>query len=85
MVADRSPEAAAALEGPGCPFGLEYLWEWYIEVSAVRTGNGFDANPITWTELDAWCRMTRRQLLPFERHAFGALDRKFLETMASKK
>lgn len=85
MVAHHSEQADLELLGPPCPDALVYLWEWFVELTCARTGNGFGANPMTWTEIYLWSRIHGRWLQPFEREAIRALDHKFLQVMAPVK
>lgn len=73
----------ARLDGAECPPALVYLWTWFCEVSHVR-GGGLGLMPLAWSEIDAWCRVTRRRLSHFERQALCVLDRKFMEIMSEK-
>lgn len=75
----RPPE----LDGPDCPQALAYLWTWFCELSNVR-GGGMGLAPIGWSEMQAWCAVTRRELTRLECQALGAMDRRFLEVMAAK-
>ena len=42
-----------------CPPAAEYVWQWYCEISRRRGGNGFSANPISYTDVESWARLTR--------------------------
>lgn len=72
------------LDGPACPDGMQYLWGWFCELSNAR-GGGFGLAPLGWGEIDAWCRVSVRTLLPFERQAVAALDHRYMEIMTPAK
>ncbi len=43
------------------PIELQYLWDWYRDLSASRTA-GFNVNAITWSDL--WGFFSLRQITP---------------------
>ncbi len=62
------------LRGPEFPEPLRYLYDWFHELLA---GRGVDMNglmPLSFTELDAWARQTRRRPEPHEVRALFLLD-----------
>lgn len=58
---------------PEFPHGLEHVWQWFGELDSTRQ-SGMAANPITYTEIDAWDRLTRRGASEFEVSCLRALD-----------
>ncbi len=72
------------LEGPPVPQCLEYLLTWFSDLSAARSSNGFSANPISYTEMQAWAELTGIRPTPFEVECLRALDRALLNSLASK-
>lgn len=44
-----------------CPEAAEHVWRWFLEISRRRSGNGFGANPISYTDVLAWSRLTCTQ------------------------
>jgi hypothetical protein len=66
--------ARRMLIGPARPIALEYLWSWFMELR-VGAGQGFNGiAPLTWTELDAWARLTQTRPYPHEVKALFSLD-----------
>lgn len=63
----------AAPESPRCPVELEYLWNWFFEMSQAR-GCGFGPNPIGFGEIAAWCQLTGTDLNPWEVSVIRRLD-----------
>jgi hypothetical protein len=63
---------------------LAYLWDWFMDLSKGRTGNGFGANPLPWTEVQAWCALTRTTLSRVEVRALRLLDGLFLSVINKK-
>lgn len=51
-----------------------YLWEWFMELNAQRTNNGFGQNPITFLDIQAWASLTHRFPLAWEVKALRTMD-----------
>lgn len=45
------------IESGDPPWPLEHLWEWFAELAAARTGNGFGPNPISYAEIASWAAL----------------------------
>lgn len=56
----------AELQSPPFPVALSYVWDAYARLSARRSSNGFGANPIAWSEIDAFIRLTGCVLTPWD-------------------
>lgn len=54
-----------------------HLWRWFQELAATRQ-SGFGANPISFSEIDAWARLTRTRPAAWEVRALRALDNELL-------
>lgn len=64
----------AFLTGPELPDEIEYLWNWYCEISAGR-GEGMNgAASLTYTSIEAWSRLTDTAIAPHEVRAIFELD-----------
>lgn len=74
----------AALRLPEIPAALAHLWEWFIELSAVRSGNGAGPNPIAFSEVEAWARLTGRLLTPRDVRAIAMLDQAYFTELAEQ-
>jgi hypothetical protein len=62
-------------EGPPLPAGLRYLAGWFGELAGTRA-SGFGVGPITYSEIEAWARLTGRAPDPIEVRAIrGARQR----------
>lgn len=72
------------LAGPAMPAEMIYLYRWHSEIRR-RSGGGFGPGPITWEAIDAWSRINRRVLTPWEAGIIGDLDDKFLLVMSESK
>ncbi|WP_420133957.1 phage tail assembly chaperone [Rhodopseudomonas sp.] len=63
------PAIALADAGPECPQALAYLWQWFSELSAGLSSNGFGPAVVTWEALRAWSSFMRLRLEPWEARA----------------
>lgn len=71
-------------KGPTLPAGVVHLWNAFAQLSAARTGNGFGPNPIPYSEIDAYSRLTGQAFLPWEVDAIRALDDAYVTAAAEK-
>lgn len=70
-----------ALQGPQFPELMEYVWSAFISLHSAR-GQGFNGPlPISYQEIDAWQRMTKNTLLPWEIEVVKRLDAVYLKAM----
>lgn len=66
--------APAELATPPAPAALAYLLDAFAELTAAR-GSGFGSpQPISWSDMAAWSRLTGQPLAPWEAQALRALD-----------
>lgn len=84
LPAARRAEIEATLECPPLPDALAYLWVAFCRLSARRT-SGFSINPISWSELDAFIRLTGVRLSPWEIRIIEELDDLFRRENLSKR
>lgn len=78
-----SQEDRELLEGPDFPHGFEYLWQWYTELSAGRGSGGMGPAPISYEGIEAWSRLTKRDVTPWEVDTIKMIDGLFLQHVAS--
>lgn len=67
----RPPKQLQLLSQHELPEEAAYVWEWYQEV--------FNGGRLTYVELDAWARLTRRRLEPWEVDVLKSLDLLYLK------
>lgn len=80
-----APDAMpAALRVPDIPAALAHVWEWFCELHGSRSGNGGGPNPIAFTEIEAWARVTGRLIQPRDVQAIMALDSAFFTELAEQ-
>lgn len=70
VTGERPPE----LDGPECPAGGEYLWSWFTQLRNRQNGGLVGPQRVTWQEADAWSRMTRTDVAPWEIEIIFAVD-----------
>lgn len=84
----RSPRRRAEIEEelrqPPMPEAASHVWKAFLRLSAHRAGGGFGPGPITWPDLDAYCRMTRTTLAPWEVEMLEDLDSLWLAERAKE-
>lgn len=80
-----SKEAAARLVGPELPAEIAHVWDWFDELHSARTSNGFGPNALTYSEIEAWNRLTAREVRPFEVEAIKRIDDVYLTLYAQQK
>lgn len=74
----------ALLDAPRCPGGCEALWDAFRELHACRGSAGFGPMRITYTDLDAYQRVSGVKLQPWEREAIRQADAAYLEQLAER-
>jgi hypothetical protein len=72
------------LDGPSVDPAAMYLYRWWLELHSARGGNGFGPEPISYTELDAWARLTRRSPTAEEVTALRTMDDAYLSMYAEE-
>lgn len=75
----RNPRALALLQGPPLPDTLAYLWNWAVELHGrsgrtIHLSGEVSVNPLTYTTIADWARLTRRNPGPLEVEALLRLD-----------
>lgn len=58
------------------------MWGWFCELSAARGGNGFGLSPISFTEIDAWARVTGERPTPWEVGLLRRIDTAILPKLS---
>jgi len=62
------------------------LWEAYLSLSATARPSGFAAAvPIPPSEIEAWCRLHRVSLTPWELDTLDAIDRAMIAAVKANK
>lgn len=66
------------LDAPPLPAGCEGAWRVFNELHACRASTGFGPARIGFVEIDAYCRVKRMALEPWELDCVQRADRAFL-------
>lgn len=69
---------------PVIPELAKYLWDYFIELHNRRTNYGWGHVPLTFIEIDAWERKTRRTLDPWELKALLEIDGAYMASIPKK-
>lgn len=70
--------------GPELPRGVVGVWNAFAQLSAGRGGGGFGAGSITFSEIEAFVRLTGHTLDPWEVDAIRRLDDLYLAAQAKE-
>jgi len=70
----RREELEAELHGAPLPPAAAYLWGTFLRLHTRRGNNGFGVLPLSWSEIDAFCRLSGVRLAPWEVEIVEALD-----------
>lgn len=73
----RTGKRPALLDGPPFPQSLEYVWEWFDELSDARRTGDFGVASLTYSDIDAWARLTGQHPSPYDVRLLIDLDRTY--------
>ncbi len=73
-----------AFPPPDPPAAASDIWDWYWELRAAAPSGMNGPNPVSWTELEAWSRLTARPLSRRQLHLLRLLDVAFLNSHAEQ-
>jgi hypothetical protein len=84
-IQERSGQTPQALlDAPVCPAGCEELWRVFSELHSCRGSTGFGPMRITYTDIDAFQRVSGTALQPWERDAIRSADAAYLNDYAER-
>lgn len=72
-------EHLKAKKRPQIPVAGVELWAAFITLSRTRSYSSFGPNPISYQEIEAWCRLHRMPLEPHHIQIICALDQEWLK------
>jgi hypothetical protein len=72
------------LDVPSIPRELEYIMGWFWEIRSAVGGNGFGANPISFTELYSWSYLYSITLSSWELSIIRKLDFEYIKITSKK-
>ena len=61
-----------------------YLWFYFQELSGGRGNNGFGPTALSWSDMEAWARLTSTPLTPYETLTLRSMDAAFLSAHAAE-
>ena len=62
------------------PVDMEHLWDIFWELNASRGSSGFGPSPISYLEIEAWTRITHKELTSWEISVLRQMDAAYLLT-----
>ncbi|MBW9062373.1 hypothetical protein JNB71_03480 [Rhizobium herbae] len=79
----RKPEKIARYEAelalPPFPYALQYLWDAFNRIRRRKGSDFAGPAPISWPDIDAFCRHSRLYLHPWEIAIIEQLDDLYLK------
>ncbi|WP_158673475.1 hypothetical protein [Bosea sp. FBZP-16] len=69
---------------PPFPSALRYLWQAFARMSSRRGSTGWGPAPLSWQDIDAFCRLSGLRFAPWEIETIEALDRLALSDAGAK-
>lgn len=60
------------------------MWLSFLELSETRRSNGFGPEPLSYSEMEAWGRLTGRRLQPWQVRLIKQLDHEFMANHAKQ-
>ncbi|MDA9530330.1 hypothetical protein ACM42_18235 [Bradyrhizobium sp. CCBAU 25338] len=70
-------------DGPEVPMAGRRVWSVFLDLTATRSV-GMGPAPISFGEIEAWSRLNREPIRPFELTMLRALDAAFLKAAAER-
>jgi len=59
-------------------------WSWFLELNTGRQA-GMALNPLSWSDIKAWCELTNNALTEFDISVIRRLDNEFIIANQQKK
>lgn len=75
--ADEENESPVPEEGA-------HLWAWFQELCGGRVNSGFGPTALSWSDVEAWARLTSTPLTPYETLTLRSMDAAFLAAYAAE-
>ncbi len=81
---EKREELEAELHSDPLPLAGKYLWDIFTRLHNRRSSGGFGVSPITWPDIDAFTRLTRCALSPWEIEVIEDCDAAFLAAVSKR-
>ena len=65
---------------PVIPPAVTHVWAWFFELNRARQ-SGVSLSPLSWGEIDAYCRLTGQRMQRWELNLLAIFDTAFLDVM----
>jgi hypothetical protein len=63
---------------------VSHVWDYFLELHHRRGNNGYGHVPLTFLEIEAWERKTKRKLDLWELKAILAIDDAYIASLVKK-
>lgn len=71
-------------DGPEVPWAGRRIWAIFIALNATRGSGGFGPLPISNLEIEAYARLNRETLRPWEREILRAMDVAYMQAVMNR-
>jgi hypothetical protein len=71
--------------GPEIPWAGRRVWSIFLELDRARGSNGWSPNPIKFVDIEAYARLMREPVRPFEVEIIRALDAVYMKVTTAPK
>ncbi|WP_211440921.1 phage tail assembly chaperone [Collimonas humicola] len=85
IVAKQSGKIPEEYVFPDCPEQLRYLWQLFIDFCESRCNTGYGILPLQYAEIEAWSRLMRCPLTPWEVSVIKRIDGAFMQAQMKEK
>jgi hypothetical protein len=83
QVEKQTGRTPLALISPEFPVELEYLWDYFLELSATRPQGYSGPLSITYQEIAAWKDLTGKIVTPMDVEVIKRLDQTYLRVVSN--
>lgn len=65
------------------PKPLSHVWSFFLELHSARTAGFSGPNPITFSEMEAWSKLTHQPINPFDVAVIKQIDNTYLRATSN--
>jgi hypothetical protein len=81
----RTGQRPKELDEAEIPLEAAHVWAWFCDLHSARSSSGFGPNPISYSEIAAWGKLTGERVRRHEVKLLRQLDTLFLAEAADGK
>lgn len=60
---------------------LSHVWSFFCELQSARTAGFSGANPLSYSEIESWCRLSGNSLTPYDVAVIKQLDNTYMKAI----